>query len=148
MLNNIKTGNLQSKGSLDMKKLMKPLLIFLGSLCVLLAIIGIVMPLIPTTPLLLLAAICYARSSEKLHHWLLNTKWLGEYIKSFQEGRGIPAKAKYTAIVVLWLSSGYSIFFLIPILWVKVILLGIVLYITYFIWSIKNKNEDRQTYGG
>lgn len=122
-----------------MKGLLKPLLIFCGSLFVLLGLVGIIVPLIPTTPFLLLGAFCYARSSEKLYQWLLNTRWLGEYIKSFQAGHGIPTKTKYLAITVLWLTSGYSIFFLIPLIWVKVILLGVVSYITYFIWSIKSK---------
>jgi uncharacterized protein len=128
-----------------MKGVMKPILVFLGSVFVLVGLIGIVVPLVPTTPLLLLAAFCYARSSEKLYNWLLNTKWLGEYIKSFQAGHGIPARTKYIAIFVLWISSGYSIFILIPLIWVKVIMLGIVAYITYFIWSIKSKVEEKGT---
>jgi uncharacterized protein len=128
-----------------MKGLLKPLLIFLGSLSVLLGLVGIVFPLIPTTPFLLLAAFFYARSSEKLYNWLLNAKWLGEYIKSFQEGKGIPLRAKYISILVLWTTSGYSVFFLIPIIWVKGIMIAIVLYITYFIWSIKSKAEKSES---
>lgn len=128
-----------------MKGLLKPLLIFLGSLSVLLGLVGIVFPLIPTTPFLLLAAFFYARSSEKLYNWLLNTKWLGEYIKSFQAGNGIPLRAKYISILVLWTTSGYSVFFLIPIFWVKGIMIAIVLYITYFIWSIKSKVEKSES---
>jgi uncharacterized protein len=124
---------------MEMKGLLKPLLIFLGSLFVLIGLVGIVVPLVPTTPLLLLGAFCYARSSKRLYDWLLNTKWLGNYIKSFQAGNGIPRRTKVTAITVLWLTSGYSIFFLVPIIWVKVILLGVVSYISYFIWSIKSK---------
>ncbi|MHC0036840.1 YbaN family protein [Pseudoneobacillus sp. C159] len=128
-----------------MKGLLKPFLIVAGSICVFMGIVGIVVPLIPTTPLLLLGAYCYARSSEKLYQWLLNTKWLGDYIKSFQAGQGIPKRAKYTAILVLWLTSSYSIFFLIPIIWVRLLVLGVVLYITYFIWSIKNKEVENET---
>lgn len=127
-----------------MKAFLRPLLIICGTLFVILGIVGIVVPLVPTTPLLLLAAFCYARSSEKLYHKLLNTKWLGDYIKSFQAGNGIPLRAKFISIIVLWLSSGYSIFFLIPLLWVKVILLGVVTYITYFIWSIPSKTRIKE----
>jgi uncharacterized membrane protein YbaN (DUF454 family) len=127
-----------------MKGLLKYLLVFLGSFFVLFGLIGIVIPLIPTTPLLLLGAFCYARSSEKLYHWLLNTKWLGEYIRSFQAGHGIPTRTKFIAITILWLTSGYSIFFLVPLFWVKVLLIGVVLYITYFIWSIKSKVEKKE----
>lgn len=127
-----------------MKAFLRPLLIICGTLFVILGIVGIVVPLVPTTPLLLLAAFCYARSSEKLYHKLLNTKWLGDYIKSFQAGNGIPLRAKFISIIILWLSSGYSIFFLIPLLWVKVILLGVVTYITYFIWSIPSKTRIKE----
>jgi uncharacterized protein len=129
---------------MEMKGLLKPLLIFLGSVFVLLGLVGIVVPLVPTTPLLLLGAFCYARSSQRLYDWLLNTKWLGSYIRSFQAGNGIPKRTKVTAISVLWLTSGYSILFLVPIIWVKVILIGVVSYITYFIWSIKGKTVQNQ----
>lgn len=125
-----------------MKGLLKPLLIMFGTLFVILGIIGIVLPLIPTTPFLLLAAFCYAKSSEKLHSWLLNTKWLGAYIKSFQAGKGIPKRAKYIIIIFLWLTSSYSIFFVIPFLWVKLVMLLVMSYISYFIWSIKNIKSD------
>jgi uncharacterized membrane protein YbaN (DUF454 family) len=127
-----------------MKELLKYVLVFLGSIFVLLGLVGIVVPLIPTTPFLLLGAFCYARSSEKLYHWLLNTKWLGEYIRSFQAGNGIPTRTKIIAIAVLWLTSGYSILFLIPLILVKVLLIGVVSYITYFIWSIKSKVENKE----
>jgi uncharacterized protein len=127
-----------------MKGLIKYLLVFFGSFFVLLGLVGIVVPLIPTTPFLLLGAFCYARSSEKLYNWLLNTKWLGEYIRSFQAEHGIPTRTKFIAITVLWLTSGYSILFLIPLLWVKLIMLGVVTYITYFIWSIKSKIEKKE----
>jgi uncharacterized protein len=132
-------------GGKYMKGLLKPIFIFLGSFFTVLGFVGIVIPLLPTTPFLLLAAFCYARSSEKLYNKLLNTKWLGEYIKSFQAGHGIPPRTKITAILVLWISSGYSVFFLIPILWVKVIMMGVIVYITYFILSIKSKIEKKGT---
>jgi uncharacterized protein len=124
-----------------LKAIVKPILIIFGSIFLVLAIIGIAIPLLPTTPLLLLAAICYAKSSERLHQWLLNTRWLGPYIKSFQAGEGIPFKSKIIAIVVLWITSGYSIFFLVPIIWVKFFLIAVVLFITYYIFSIKTKVE-------
>ncbi|WP_442599017.1 YbaN family protein [Neobacillus sp. D3-1R] len=127
-----------------MKALFRPLLIVCGSLFVILGIVGIVFPLIPTTPFLLLAAFCYAKSSENLYNKLLNTKWLGAYIRSFQEGKGIPLRAKFVSIMVLWFSSGYSIFFLVPLLAVKIILLGIVVYITYYIWSIPTKVMEKE----
>ncbi|SFM01419.1 YbaN family protein [Salibacterium qingdaonense] len=114
----------------------KTLLIFSGSLCVVLGLIGIVLPLVPTTPFLLLAAWCYAKSSQKLYDRLLRTKWLGTYIHQYRTQRALPLKTKWTALIVLWVSTFYSIFFLVPLLLIQILLTGVVLYISYFIFSL------------
>jgi len=84
-----------------------------GTISLILGTIGIFLPLLPTTPLLLLAAACYMRSSERLHKWLLNNRWFGKYIKNYQAGHGIPLKTKVVAISVLWLAIIYSAFFVV-----------------------------------
>jgi uncharacterized membrane protein YbaN (DUF454 family) len=91
--------------------------IFLG-----LGIIGIVLPLLPTTPFLLLAAACYLRGSERMYNWLLNHKWFGEYIRNYQEGKGIPLKIKIIAITVLWVTITFSALFILDFLLVKILL--------------------------
>ena len=73
---------------------MKYLLIILGSICLMLGIIGIFLPLLPTTPFLLLAAALYFRSSERLYQWLIQQKHLVSYIRNFREFRAIPLRAK------------------------------------------------------
>ena len=84
-----------------------------GTICLVLGAIGIVLPILPTTPFLLASAACYYKSSPKMHKWLLNNKWFGDYIKNYQEGKGIPRKTKLTALTVLWVTIGIStIFFL------------------------------------
>ena len=75
-----------------------------GTLAVLLGILGIFLPLLPTTPFLLLASWCFARGSERLHRWLLSHRVFGEYLRNFEAGRGIPLKAKILATVMLWAS--------------------------------------------
>jgi uncharacterized membrane protein YbaN (DUF454 family) len=65
------------------------LLVIVGTVCVGLGIVGIFMPVLPTTPFLLLAAACYARSSPRFHSWLLNNKWFGSYIRNYLERKGI-----------------------------------------------------------
>ena len=88
-----------------------------GTICLVLGAIGIVLPILPTTPFLLASAACYYKSSPKMHKWLLNNKWFGEYIKNYQEGKGIPRKTKLIALTVLWVTIGIStIFFLDQIL--------------------------------
>ena len=75
-----------------------------GVLAVAIGILGIFLPLLPTTPFLLLASACFARGSKRLHRWLLSHRVFGEYLRNFEEGRGIPRKAKIVATVLLWLS--------------------------------------------
>src|SRR4030043_1140306 len=89
------------------------LLIGAGTLSTGLGIIGIFFPILPATPFLLLAAACYMRSSERLHKWLISNRWFGEYIKNYQEGRGIPVKTKVLALSTLWIAIGYSTFFVV-----------------------------------
>lgn len=88
---------------------MKTALIIIGSIAVVLAILGIFLPLLPTTPFLLLASACFARGSDRMHRWLLSHGVFGAYLRSFEEGKGIPLKGKITAIAMLWLSMAVSI---------------------------------------
>ena len=76
----------------------------MGALALLLGILGIFLPLLPTTPFLLLASWCFARGSSRLHRWLLSHRVFGEYLRNFEAGRGIPLKAKIVATVLLWSS--------------------------------------------
>ena len=76
----------------------------MGALAVLLGIIGIFLPLLPTTPFLLLASWCFARGSRRLHNWLLSHRVFGDYLRNFEAGRGIPLRAKIVATVLLWSS--------------------------------------------
>lgn len=81
---------------------MKPFYNAAGVLAVLLGILGLFLPLLPTTPFLLLASWCFARGSDRLHRWLLSHRVFGEYLRNFEAGRGIPLKAKIVATVMLW----------------------------------------------
>lgn len=85
--------------------------IVLGWVCVILAILGVFLPLLPTTPFLLLAAFCFSRSSKRFHEWLINHPWFGDYIRNFQEGRGMTMRSKIWSISLIWLSIGSSAFF-------------------------------------
>jgi uncharacterized membrane protein YbaN (DUF454 family) len=95
------------------QKALRALLFLAGSLALVLGFIGIFVPLLPTTPFLLLAAACYMRSSERMHKWLITNRIFGEYIRNYQEGRGIPLKTKIFTIALLWISILCSMFFVI-----------------------------------
>lgn len=86
------------------------LLIVLGLLFVGLGGLGIVLPGLPTTPFLLLAAACFAKSSPRLHGWLLANRVFGELIRNWQEHRTIPRRAKAIGLVTLFLVGGFSVY--------------------------------------
>ena len=92
----------------------RTLLVAAGFVCVALAVAGIVLPLLPTTPFLLLAAACFARSSPRLDAWLHNNRLFGPYLRAYRHGHGIPLRAKVSIISLLWLSVGLSAIFAIP----------------------------------
>jgi uncharacterized membrane protein YbaN (DUF454 family) len=73
-----------------------------GCLAVALGVLGVFLPLLPTTPFLLLASACFARGSTRLHQWLLNSKPLGNYLRDYEAGRGIPLRAKVAAMLLMW----------------------------------------------
>lgn len=89
-------------------RLTRPLLVLAGLVSTGVGIVGIALPVLPTTPFLLLAAWCFARSSERLHRWLVTHRRFGVYIVGFVYGGGIPRRAKLTAIAVLWASISVS----------------------------------------
>jgi len=95
-----------------------------------LGIIGIVLPVLPTTPFLLLTAYCYDRGSERLHEWLMNNRVFGGYIRNYSEGRGIPLRAKITAISALWVTMGISAYLFMPWPWVRILLIIIAAVVT------------------
>lgn len=109
---------------------MKKLLIILGILFVGLGIIGIILPLVPTTPFLLLASVCFAKSSEKYHSWLHNHRWFGEYLRNYEAGKGVPMRVKVSMLVVLWATMILSATFIIDIPWVRIMLLMIAAAVT------------------
>ena len=88
------------------KSWVRGLLILSGTVAAGLGMIAVVVPLLPTTPFLLLASACYVRSSQPLYNRLLNNRWTGEYIRNFREGRGMPLRAKVVSIALLWVSLG------------------------------------------
>ncbi len=92
-----------------------------GTTALLLGILGIFLPVLPTTPFLLLASACYMRGSERMHRWLMNQRHLGPYLRNFQAGRGIPLRAKLGALALMWTSLIISMW-IIPLPWVRALL--------------------------
>jgi uncharacterized membrane protein YbaN (DUF454 family) len=116
---------------------MKLLLIVCGSLAVALGVIGIFVPLMPTTVFLLLAAACYARSSDRFYRKLVNSRWLGSYIRSSREGAGMSRRQKIFTLALLWVGIGASAIWSVDAWWLRVLLLLIALSVTVHVARIK-----------
>ena len=125
------------KKNTKLNQLLRAILITSGTIFLGLGLIGIFIPILPTTPFLLLAAACYARSSQRFYNWLMNNKWFGNYIKNYREGRGIPLKFKILTISLLWLTILNSIYFVINNFLIEMILIIIAIGVTIHILTIK-----------
>lgn len=114
----------------------KIVLTILGLLSLGLGVVGIFVPLLPTTPLLLFSAWCFVRSSERLYEWLINNRYLGEYIRNFREHRAIPLRAKILSVALIWLTIGYCVVTVVDeYWWAQIAMLLLAAAITWHILS-------------
>jgi uncharacterized membrane protein YbaN (DUF454 family) len=114
---------------------MKIVLVTLGCLFMVLAVLGVFLPLLPTTPFLLLASACFARSSDKLHNWLRTHGRFGRYLRDYEDGRGIPLRAKVLAMMMMWPSMSYSMY-KVPFVSLKVMLFLVACGVTVYLWRL------------
>ena len=113
-------------------------LLAIGWLSVALGVIGIFLPVLPTTPFLLLAAACFMRSSKRFYLWLVNHRQLGPWIVVYLEGQGIPLKGKVYAIGLMWLSIGLSCY-LVPLFWARAFMLTSAVVVSLYILKQKTR---------
>ena len=112
---------------------LRVLLVIAGCVSTALAILGLFLPLLPTVPLLLLAAACFARGSQRCHRWLLEHRHLGPMVRAYQGGRGIPRRAKWTAIGLVWFSISLTVILVAGPVVMKLTLLAIGLGISVYL---------------
>lgn len=121
----------------------KPLLVAAGSLSVALGVLGMILPLVPTTVFLLLAAWCFSRSSPRFHAWLLNNRILGRYISAWHEGRGMSLRDKWLTLATLWVGIGVTAIFFVDALWVRLLLLAIATGVTVHIVRLPGLRPEK-----
>ncbi|NMC69028.1 MAG: DUF454 domain-containing protein [Myxococcales bacterium] len=109
----------------------------LGFLFVGLGLVGVPLPVLPTTPFLLLAAACFLRGSRRMYAWMYTNRWFGRYLADYRAGRGIPRRTKIRAIALLWTTILVSVAFFVHWLPVRVGLLAIAVAVTAHIASIR-----------
>jgi uncharacterized membrane protein YbaN (DUF454 family) len=132
-----KTENHSEKKCTEIKSWLRFVLICIGTISVGLGLLGIFLPILPTTPFLLLAAACYTRSSQKFYCRLINNRWLGKYIKNYREKKGMPLKLKVYIISLLWITILASAIFFVDLLVIRILLILIAIGVTIHISRIK-----------
>jgi hypothetical protein len=121
--------------------LVRGLLMTAGSICVVLGVLGIVLPLLPTTPFMLLAAACFARSSRRFHEWLLANRTFGPLIREWERHRTIPRRTKLTAIGLMSLTLAVSIVFFVEPRWLQALVAAIGLLLAIWMYRIPSRGD-------
>jgi uncharacterized membrane protein YbaN (DUF454 family) len=124
------------------RNLKRRLLVVAGVASVVVGVVGIFVPVLPTTPFLLLAAFCFVRSSERLNHWLLHNRILGEYVRNYIEKRGMPLRLKIATILLLWVSISLSITFGVHHIALRSLLVLVAIGVTTHILLIKTTKSE------
>lgn len=103
---------------------------------------GMFLPLLPTTPFLLLAAACFCRSSDRLYRWLMNHRWFGAYIRNYREHRAITLGAKIITLTVLWATLGFTALRMVDRTWVRLVLLAVGLGVSAHVLSLRTLTRE------
>lgn len=122
---------------MHISRLRKALLIAAGSLSVALGILGIFLPLLPTTVFFLMAAACFMRSSDRLYNWLINHRWFGSYIRNYREHRAMTMEAKVSILVSLWITMLLTMIFALTSWWLRALLAVIAVGVTLHVLKLK-----------
>ncbi len=118
-------------------KAKKSTLIFFGFVSIGLAILGIFLPILPTTPFLLLSAYLFAKSSEKWHKWLLSTKYFGKIIRDYREQKGVSLGIKIYSLSLLWVTIGITVYFFLSPLLLDLLIILVAFVVSYHILRLK-----------
>ena len=122
---------------------MRIFLIIVGCVSLALGILGIFLPMLPTTPFLLLSAAAWVKASPSLYEWLLNHKLFGKYIRNYREHRAIPLRVKIISVLFVWLTIGYCIFAVVDEWWWAQLLMALLA--TAISWHILSFNTLKKS---
>jgi uncharacterized membrane protein YbaN (DUF454 family) len=125
-------NDMSERGSME-----RGLWIGAGTIFLAIGAIGVAVPLLPTTPFLLLAAFCYARGSKRLYNWLLEHRYLGIYLRAYERGEGVGNSAKALSLLLLWGTMMATIVFLVDNVVVMLVIVAIGLGVSVHIITIK-----------
>ena len=132
----------QSLPPLSKGRAKRVLLLLAGSVFLLAGGIGVVLPVLPTTPFLILAAFCYARSSSRCYRWLVSNRVFGRYLNDYLCGRGIPWRVKALALSFLWVVISVTAVVFVERLWLRVLLFVVAVGVTGHVLLLKNRKDE------
>lgn len=118
------------------------LLAVAGILAVALAVVGVFVPVLPTTPFLLLAAACFVRSSPRLYAWLIHHKWFGAHLRHYRAHRAVSLSAKITALVLLWGVIGTTAAFAVTTWWGRLLLGAVAVGVTLHLLHLRTLTPE------
>jgi len=117
--------------------LKKKLFIVIGTTSLVIGSIGIVIPILPTTPFMILTTICYMKGSNRLYHWIIRNRLFGKFLENYLQRKGISIRSKMISIIFLWITIAFSSFIFVNNVFVQYILLIVLLAVTVHILLLK-----------
>jgi uncharacterized membrane protein YbaN (DUF454 family) len=126
----------------SLAQLKRRLLVVAGTVALGIGVVGVFLPILPTTPFLLLAAACYMRGSQRLYNGLLRNRLIGAYVRDYLQGRGMPVKAKIWTLGLLWASIVCSAAFVTDSFVVRITLAVVLAGVTVHIVLIRTRNNN------
>lgn len=124
------------------EKMIRSIYIVVGTIALVIGAIGLFLPVIPTTPLVILAASCYYRGSERLHAWILRSRWFGDTIKNYQAGRGLTRDTKVRAIFLMWMTIIISVWFFVSNHFARIAMIGVAICVTVYLVRLPTMERD------
>jgi uncharacterized membrane protein YbaN (DUF454 family) len=124
------------EGKRRLSSLKKGIFIVAGTISLGLGAVGVFLPILPTTPFLLLSAACYYKGSERMHRWLLSNKLFGSYIRNYKEGKGISQTAKILILFLLWITICFSAFYMVRYFPIQIVLFAIAIAVTIHVITL------------
>ncbi len=118
-------------------KVKRTIFVIAGTIFLIIGFIGVVIPVLPTTPFLLLAAACYIRGSKRIYYWMINNSIFGDFIKNYMERKGITTKQKVISLIFLWLTISISIYYLTDSFPIVILLFVIAIVVSVHILRIR-----------
>ena len=136
----------QPSGTRRPSSFKKGIFVVAGTISLALGTVGVFLPILPTTPFLLLSAACYCRGSERMHRWLLNNKLFGSYIRNYKEGKGISQTGKIFTLFLLWITICYSALFLVNNCIVQIVLFAIAVAVTIHVLTLPTFRKSQSPF--